>query len=966
MVREKLRTWLVELPGRVLMPLIWLSLAPVTFAYSNRVGVLRSPENQEQMEAIVTRMQNVGVNFCILDSQNWQGAEDLSSLGVLLIPNVGSFNGAQVEGLREWMARGGKVVATGPTGNLALSDARDQLRSLLGAYWGFSNSRPSTLKIVASPELQGVPSEQFTSTLVGGVLVPSGTNSQTAAVWIADGQTPAVIVSKNSTFLGWRWGVDNVASVDLDVAWLEASLRHFGVSTSLPGGLIPSDNISPPESCNPPSDSRPFPILSPVDQQPREIFTPQSRQPEPSSPLSPPSIASAVAPLSTLIAERSDVLPARPLAIAEPVSPPVSAIQTTISEPAISEPADAESISIPAPAGQTTQSEAAIVPAAPKILPESAPPPILIADSEQSFLPGASGSPNSLSLDQLRSMDVELKQLIARFESTLLAAEANNPASTPPSSGTRRSYTTLVAARQNLHDFQQLVNRQQYDRARQLWLKTRRELWDNYPTDRPFAQPEIRAIWFDRGTIVRSQSEAELAKVFDRIAAAGINTVFFEAINASYPIYPSKIAPEQNPLTVGWDPLKAAVKLAHERKMELHAWTWIFAAANQGHNRVLGLPEEYLGPVLSRRPDWAITDQKGNIFDRGPQFKKAFFDPANPEVQRYILSLLEEIANNYDVDGIHVDYIRYPFQDGKFNQTFGYSAASRKLFKDMTGTDPLEIPAGSELWSRWTAFRMHQVDSFMASLSTRLKRQHPQLILSASVFPMEQRDRIFRLQQNWEEWMRRGWVDLVVIMTYALDTGNLEDRIQPLSVPSRQESALIIPGLRLLKVPDSVTVDQLQLVRNLPTGGFALFATENLTANLETILNRIQTSSHPEPIPYRQPFVAAADRFQSLQREWQLLRDRGQLAMASPRLRVWSQEGDRVALALQQLASQPSPQHLRQAQTALAKFQQQFSGWMQQQQQAYPYLVAGWENRLTALNKLLTYGDRFVLQERRS
>ncbi|NEQ63802.1 MAG: hypothetical protein F6K53_43515, partial [Moorea sp. SIO4A1] len=42
----------------------------------------------------------------------------------------------------------------------------------------------------------------------------------------------------------------------------------------------------------------------------------------------------------------------------------------------------------------------------------------------------------------------------------------------------------------------------------------------------------------------------------------------------------------------GWDPLKAAVKLAHERGMELHAWVWMFAAANQRHNAVLDQPAD--------------------------------------------------------------------------------------------------------------------------------------------------------------------------------------------------------------------------------------------------------------------------------------------------------------------------------------------------------------------------------------
>ncbi|MHC5721898.1 MAG: family 10 glycosylhydrolase, partial [Nostoc sp.] len=95
-------------------------------------------------------------------------------------------------------------------------------------------------------------------------------------------------------------------------------------------------------------------------------------------------------------------------------------------------------------------------------------------------------------------------------------------------------------------------------------------LWQQFPVDRRLAQPEIRAVWLDRGTIVRAGSTG-LAQIFDRLAQAGINTVFFETVNAGYTIYPSQVAKEQNPLIRGWDPLAEAVKLAHERDMELHA-----------------------------------------------------------------------------------------------------------------------------------------------------------------------------------------------------------------------------------------------------------------------------------------------------------------------------------------------------------------------------------------------------------
>lgn len=965
-------------PTRSILPLILPLLSCVSlpaFALSTPVGVVRSPENSQQWPSIVSRLQATGVDFCVVDSNTWLTARDLAGVGVLLLPNVGNINGAQIQGLREWIARGGKVIATGPTGTLSQPDIQDQLRSLLGASWGFSNTSPSSLQIVGSLDLAGSPQSELASTLSGGVLIPASSSSRTAAIWVAEGRSPAVVLSGNATYLGWRWGVDNVSPVALDSAWLKVSLRRFGIRPANPSGLVPVSGVTPPAPCNPSSDAAPFPILTPLQKQPRERLSPQSVNPE-SAPspeakslsqslLPPSSEIFPLRPLPTLVADNSD----RPFLYSSSGS--VSGGMTgvaSIPRSAVIRPEALPAKALP----PATAPAAKAIP----VLPSVSPVPTfnelnLIADTrDQSFLPPSVPTVPAITPEQARSMNQELQNLIARFESTLLAAESSNSSNSSNgasnvSPATKNSYRTITDARQHLRTFQQLVNQQQYDQARQLWLKARRELWDNYPTDRQFAQPEIRAIWLDRGTIVKAKSEADLAVIFDRIAEAGINTVFFETINASYPIYPSRVAPEQNPLTVGWDPLKAAVKLAHERKLEIHAWAWIFAAANQGHNKVMGKPADYLGPVLSRHPDWGITDKDGNAFDRGPQFKKAFLDPANPEVQQYVLSLLDEIANNYDVDGIHIDYIRYPFQDGKFNQTFGYSATSRKQFKEMAGVDPMDIPASGSLWSQWTAFRMHQVDSFVATLSKNLKQKHPEMILSASVFPMEQRDRIFRLQQNWEEWMRQGWVDMVVIMTYALDTDKLDGRVQTLYNSKREESALIIPGLRLLKVPDSVTVDQLQLVRNLPTGGFSLFAAENLTPNLGNILSRTQARTAPEPIPYRRPFQAASARFQSLQREWQFLVVNNQLAMASDRFPSWSRQVDSLARALNHLADQPSTQSLRQAQTLLTQFRQQLGGWMQQQRQVQPYQVASWENRLTTLDKLLNYGDRFVLQEHR-
>jgi hypothetical protein len=291
----------------------------------------------------------------------------------------------------------------------------------------------------------------------------------------------------------------------------------------------------------------------------------------------------------------------------------------------------------------------------------------------------------------------ELDNLIGRFESAQLAANSRNHRPTESTEIASSKITTvpqsaaqaLEKAREIAKTLPQLVATRNYTKARSEWLKASQLLWENYPTNRPTSQPEIRAIWLDRGTIVRAGSEQGLAKVFDKLAASGINTVFLETVNAGYPIYPSRVAPQANPLVTGWDPLESGVKLAHERGIELHAWVWAFAVGNQRHNKLVNLPANYPGPVIAAHPDWASYDNRGSLFPAGQN--KPFLDPANPEARQYLLDLFNEIAQRYKIDGLQLDYIRYPFQDPAADRTYGYGKAARQQFQRLTGVDPTKI-----------------------------------------------------------------------------------------------------------------------------------------------------------------------------------------------------------------------------------------------------------------------------------
>ncbi|MEO0803031.1 MAG: family 10 glycosylhydrolase [Cyanobacteria bacterium J06642_2] len=557
---------------------------------------------------------------------------------------------------------------------------------------------------------------------------------------------------------------------------------------------------------------------------------------------------------------------------------------------------------------------------------------------------------------EMLSMRLELGNLLGRVESAILTTNASADASADV---LPEQYRAVVSeAREVVDMLPEWVQQGRHRYARQAYDRAIEGLWKNYPSDRLTALPEVRAIWLDRGTIVESGSPQGLAEVFDRLAAAGINTVFFETINAGYPIYPSRIAPTQNPLTQHWDPLKAAVQLASERDMELHAWMWTFATGNSRHNALprINLPRSYPGPVLSAHPDWANKDNRGRLFPPGQP--ETWLDPSNPAVRSYLLAMIREIVGEYGVDGVHLDYIRYPFQNPGSRATFGYGRAARQEFERRAGIDPIKLDPrrDRQLWEQWTQFRADQVSNFVAQASQTVRDIDSRVILSTAVYSMPSNERMQKLQQQWETWISRGDIDLLVPMTYAANTRRLEQLVEPALEAVSEAPVLFLPSVNLLDLPRVEFLDQMQVVRDLPTGGYALFATRQLNTDLQSVLKQSRIPS--AQVPYRNPFGAAVARFDVLQKEWQFLLDNEQIWIGNQSLMAWQEQIEKTAQLLAMLEQSPSESALRQARAEVAAMRENLPEWLRLEALKRSYRVNTWQNRLFALEAILRYGDR--------
>ena len=192
--------------------------------------------------------------------------------------------------------------------------------------------------------------------------------------------------------------------------------------------------------------------------------------------------------------------------------------------------------------------------------------------------------------------------------------------------------TMTTQAQTNLSDY--LTKRMPKRETRAVWLTTLANL--DWPKNYARSEESIKL------------QKQELIDILDKYQKANINTVLLQARVRAATIYPSDIEPWDQCITgvegrapgYGYDPLGFAVEECHKRGMEIHAW---IATIPVGAKNSLGCR------TLMKK-GFRIRN-----FSTG-----SYLDPADPSVAPYLASICGEIVRKYDVDGINLDYIRYP------------------------------------------------------------------------------------------------------------------------------------------------------------------------------------------------------------------------------------------------------------------------------------------------------------------
>ncbi len=237
---------------------------------------------------------------------------------------------------------------------------------------------------------------------------------------------------------------------------------------------------------------------------------------------------------------------------------------------------------------------------------------------------------------------------------------------------------------------------------------------------------EVRALWVTRSTLVTPES---IARMVSAAQSGGFNTIVMQVRGRGDAYYRSSFEPRPAELALrpSFDPLAETITLAHREGLQVHAWVAVNLVSS-----AVDLPTSPQH-IIHRQPDWlmvpkALARGLNRLDPRSPEYvarlarwtrsrptevEGLYASPIHPWAASHVTAIITELATNYELDGVHLDYVRFPNEEFDYSKTAiqqfkrailpELSAADRRRADAQERVDPIAYP---ELFrDQWTSFR---------------------------------------------------------------------------------------------------------------------------------------------------------------------------------------------------------------------------------------------------------------------
>lgn len=332
----------------------------------------------------------------------------------------------------------------------------------------------------------------------------------------------------------------------------------------------------------------------------------------------------------------------------------------------------------------------------------------------------------------------------------------------------------------------------------------------------PIEVPELRGVWLTNVDSEVLFSSQNLREGFERLHRLNFNTVYPVVWNWGYTLYPSQVAEsvigravDPEPGLQGRDMLAEAVEYGQELGLRVIPWF------------EFGFQAPSYSELARRNPDWLTQRADGTQTIMEGDHERVWLNPFHPEVQEFLLNLVLEVVENYDVDGIQFDdHLGLPVE-------FGYDAYTVELYRrEHDGEDPPEDFNDPD-WVRW---RADKITEFVGRMFEAVKAVKPEVVISVS--PNPQHFAYARYLQDWQRWQELGYIEELVLQVYRSD---IEVFIGELNRPEVEAARRHIPvgiavlaGLRNRPTEMPLIEEKVRAIRNQGFAGMSFFFYQSL------------------------------------------------------------------------------------------------------------------------------------------
>ncbi len=273
---------------------------------------------------------------------------------------------------------------------------------------------------------------------------------------------------------------------------------------------------------------------------------------------------------------------------------------------------------------------------------------------------------------------------------------------------------------------------------------------------RPREQVEARGLWVNRWAF---SNAADVVAIMEKASQTRFNQVYFQVRGVFDAYYDSDLEPWAQRLSgvlgqdPGWDPLQTAIDEAHARGLELHAWINVFTLWDGSAKPKESTPRH----MLLEHPEWVMQDSDHVPMVVGNGY--VWGTPASEALRAHNAAVVHDIGSRYDVDGIHLDRVRYPAIQ------YSHDPVSEAAYQTHLAAHPETDYAD---WQRL------QVVEQVGDIYTTLEQVAPSVALSAAVAGIYQdewgwggvTEGYVHWYQDWRKFDELGIIDALIPMVY--------------------------------------------------------------------------------------------------------------------------------------------------------------------------------------------------------